>query len=539
MSKRIGLTLLLLLGVSASVTLAQREVLVQTLITIRVPADAKVEIGGYATKTTGELRQYLTPPVRAGREYTYDVVILYADGAVRKEVITFVGGKPAEFDFRVPRPEPKKTEAKPPAKKPEDKKPTEKKPPEPKTEAKPPKPPEDKKPADKKREDTKLEPKPEDKKPTDKKPGEIKAEPKPEQPIPEKKQPPVDRKPDVIFVPTPQPVVEKMLELAQVTNKDVVYDLGCGDGRIVVTAAKKYGARGKGIDIDPERIQESLNNVKKNGVEKLVTIERADLFQADLSEATVITLYLLPELNLKLRPKLQKLKPGTRIVSHDFDMGDWKPDKHITVTDENGLEHDVYLWIIKGSDKPETPGKGLGNREADAFYVLQQDKPKLKPDVVYVPTPQKVVEKMLEVAGVTKDDVVYDLGCGDGRIVVTAARKYGCKAVGYDIDPERIKESLDNVKKNGVENLVKIEQRDIFTVDVSPATVVALYLLPNLNAKLVPQLQKMKPGSRVVTHDFRIPGYKHVKEVRVDPGEGFGREHTVYLYIIPLQKEGN
>jgi hypothetical protein len=90
-----------------------------------------------------------------------------------------------------------------------------------------------------------------------------------------------------------------------------------------------------------------------------------------------------------------------------------------------------------------------------------------------------------------------------------------------------------------VEDLVKIEQRDIFTVDVSPATVVCLYLLPNLNAKLVPQLQKMKPGSRVVTHDFRIPGYKHVKEVRVDAGEGFAREHTVYLYIIPLQKEGN
>lgn len=520
MSKRIGLTLLLLLGVSVTVTLAQREVLVQTGITIRVPADAKLEIGGYATKATGELRQFLTPPIRAGREYTYDVVIIYADGTVRKEVITFVGGKPAEFDFRVARPEPKKTDQKPPVKKPEDKKPADKKPPEPKPEPKPPKQPEDKKPAEKKAE-------------------EKKAEPKPVQPAPEKKEPPVDRKPDVIFVPTPQPVVEKMLELAQVTNKDVVYDLGCGDGRIVVTAAKKYGARGKGIDIDPERIKESLDNVKKNGVEKLVTIERADLFQVDLSEATVITLYLLPELNLKLRPKLQKLKPGTRIVSHDFDMGDWKPDKHVTVTDENGLEHDVYLWIIKGSDKPEAPGKGLGNREADAFYVLQQDKPKLKPDVVYVPTPQKVVEKMLEVAGVTKDDVVYDLGCGDGRIVVTAARKYKCKAVGYDIDPERIKESLENVKKNGVEDLVKIEQRDIFTVDVSPATVVCLYLLPNLNAKLVPQLQKMKPGSRVVTHDFRIPGYKHVKEVRVDPGEGFAREHTVYLYIIPLQKEGN
>lgn len=498
--QRVVVTLTAILGLSVTVLLAQRVNLVSTPITIHVPADARVEIGGYATKSTGETRQFLTPPVYRGREYTYDVVITYADGTVRKEVITFVGGQPTVFDFRSAKPERKKVE---------EKKPPEKKPPE-------------KKPEAKKAPDQQLE--------------EKKTESKP----PEKKSP-VQRKPDVIFVPTPQPVVEKMLELAQVTNKDVVYDLGCGDGRIVVTAAKKYGARGKGIDLDPERIRESRENVRKNGVEKLVTIEQADLFEADLSEATVITLYLLPELNLKLRPKLQKLKPGTRIVSHDFDMGDWKPDKHITVTDENGLEHDVYLWIIR---EPGKTGAGQGSslplqQDERTFVLLQEkaQKPKLKPDVVYVPTPQKVVEKMLEVAGVTKDDVVYDLGCGDGRIVVTAARKYKCKAVGYDIDPERIKESLENVKKNGVEDLVKIEQRDIFTVDVSPATVVCLYLLPNLNAKLVPQLQKMKPGSRVVTHDFRIPGYKHIQEFEVDPGEGFGRKHTVYLYKIPLEKE--
>lgn len=529
MRPRFWLVLSAMLAMSVPALLvAQRQVLVATLITIYVPADAKLEIGGHATKSTGEIRQFVTPPVRAGVEYTYDVVITYADGTVRREVINFVGGKPASFDFRqakpAPKPEPKKPEdKKPPEKKPEDKKPPEKK----LEDKKPPeKKPEDKKPAEKKPEPKKPD---EDKKPQEKKPDDKKT--------PDKKpaEPPAERKPDVIFVPTPQPVVEAMLQLAGVTKNDVVYDLGCGDGRIVVTAAKKYGARGKGIDLDPQRIKESLDNVKKNGVENLVTIERADLFEADLSEATVITLYLLPELNLKLRPKLQKLKPGTRIVSHDFDMGDWKPDKHITVTDENGLEHDVYLWIIR---EPQTPKNGsLLPLRDDWTLVLLQEKPKLKPDVVYVPTPQKVVEKMLEVAKVTKDDVVYDLGCGDGRIVVTAARLYGCKAVGYDIDPERIKESLANVKKHGVENLVKIEQRDIFTVDVSPASVVCLYLLPNLNAKLVPQLQKMKPGSRVVTHDFRIPGYKHVQEFRVDPGEGFTREHTVYLYIIPLQKE--
>ncbi|MCS7168901.1 MAG: methyltransferase domain-containing protein [Gemmatales bacterium] len=536
MRPRFWLTLSALLTLSVPVALwAQRTVLASTLITIHVPADAKIEIGGYMTKSTGEVRHFVTPPLQVGREYSYDLVITYADGTVRREVISFIGGKPATFDFRKAKPkppdkaEPKKPteDKKPPEKKPEDKKPPEKKPP---VDKKPPekksedkKPVEDKKPPELEPEDKKpVEKIPEDKKPAEKKP----------------KEPPPDRKPDVIFVPTPQPVVEAMLQLAKVTKEDVVYDLGCGDGRIVVTAAKKYGARAKGIDLDPQRIKESLDNVRKNGVENLVTIERADLFEADLSEATVITLYLLPELNLKLRPKLQKLKPGTRIVSHDFDMGDWKPHRHITVTDENGLEHDVYLWII---GEPEKTDKDKSDSQlplpGDAALVILQEKPKLKPDVVYVPTPQKVVEKMLEVAKVTANDVVYDLGCGDGRIVVTAARLYGCKAVGYDIDPERVKESLENVRKNGVQDLVTIEQRDIFTVDVSPATVVCLYLLPNLNAKLVPQLQKMKPGSRVVTHDFRIPGYKHVQEFEVDPGEGFARKHHVYLYIIPLQKE--
>jgi tRNA G37 N-methylase Trm5 len=159
-----------------------------------------------------------------------------------------------------------------------------------------------------------------------------------------------------------------------------------------------------------------------------------------------------------------------------------------------------------------------------------------RPDVIFVPTPQPVVERMLELAKVTKDDVVYDLGCGDGRIVVTAAKKYGCKAVGFDIDPQRVKESLENVRKNNVENLVKIEQKDIFTLDLSGASVITLYLLTSLNEKLVPQLQKMKPGSRVVSHSFEIPGYEPDKVERVD-ADGF--ERTIYLYTIPLKKKKN
>jgi ribosomal protein L11 methylase PrmA len=150
------------------------------------------------------------------------------------------------------------------------------------------------------------------------------------------------RRPDVIFVPTPEAVVEAMLQVANVTKSDVVYDLGCGDGRIPVTAAKKYGARGFCFDIDPQRINEANENVAKNNVGHLVTVVHADLFETDLSGASVITLYLLPSLNIKLMPKLMKeLKPGTRIVSHAFDMGDWKPEKELDVDGRK-----VYYWTI-------------------------------------------------------------------------------------------------------------------------------------------------------------------------------------------------
>ncbi len=150
------------------------------------------------------------------------------------------------------------------------------------------------------------------------------------------------RTPDVIYVPTPPEVVEAMLKVANVKSSDVVYDLGCGDGRIVVTAAQKYGARGVGIDIDPQRIKEANENVQKAGVGDKVKIMQADLFETSLSEATVVTLYLLPSLNVKLMPKLMKeLKPGTRIVSHAFDMGDWKPEQTINVDGRT-----VYYWTI-------------------------------------------------------------------------------------------------------------------------------------------------------------------------------------------------
>lgn len=155
------------------------------------------------------------------------------------------------------------------------------------------------------------------------------------------------------FVPSPQEVVDRMLGLAGVTSKDVVYDLGCGDGRIVITAAKKYGARGVGVDIDPQRIAESNANAKKEKVEHLVTFQLEDAMAVDVSPATVVTLYLLSSSNLKLRPKLTKeLKPGARIVSHAFSMRDWEAAKTETFTDSNGIPRTLFLWVADGKVRP-------------------------------------------------------------------------------------------------------------------------------------------------------------------------------------------
>jgi cyclopropane fatty-acyl-phospholipid synthase-like methyltransferase len=329
------------------------------------------------------------------------------------------------------------------------------------------------------------------------------------------------RRPDVIFVPTPQNVVERMLELAKVTRKDLVYDLGCGDGRIPVTAAKKYGSRAFGFDIDPNRVRESIKNVKENGVEDLVTIQQKDIFKLDLSDANVVTLYLLPDLNVKLISQLEKLKPGSRIVSHDFDMKGVTPDQVVTLKGEgrNPRDHRIYLWT--------TPLK------------KEQVAESRRPDVIYVPTPPHVVEKMLELAKVTKKDVVYDLGCGDGRIPVTAAKKYGCKACGFDIDPKRIQESQDNVKASGVDKLVTIHQKDIFKLDLSDANVVTLYLLPGLNVKLIPQLEKLKPGSRIVSHDFDMRGVIPDQVVTIKAENDSNMDHTIYLWTTPLKKEAD
>jgi SAM-dependent methyltransferase len=163
-------------------------------------------------------------------------------------------------------------------------------------------------------------------------------------------QTPVETKPlDVPYVPTKEPIVDRMLRMAKVKPGDVLYDLGCGDGRIVIAAAKRFGIRGVGIDIDPQRIAEAEENARNAGVADRVKFIQGDLFEAKIEDASVVTLYLLPEVNLRLRPKLlSDLKPGTRIVSHNYDMGDWKPEQTAKLT-VDGTEHTVYAWTVPKS----------------------------------------------------------------------------------------------------------------------------------------------------------------------------------------------
>jgi SAM-dependent methyltransferase len=160
------------------------------------------------------------------------------------------------------------------------------------------------------------------------------------------------RKLDVWYVPTPHEIVDRMLDVAKVRTGDVVYDLGCGDGRMVIAAAKKFGTRGVGVDLDPARIREARANAKQAGVDGLVTFQVGDMFQTDIREATVVMLYLLPELNRRLKPKLfAELRPGARVVSHDWDMGrEWPPDGYVKLGGDG-----IYLWIMPERDARKLP----------------------------------------------------------------------------------------------------------------------------------------------------------------------------------------
>lgn len=151
---------------------------------------------------------------------------------------------------------------------------------------------------------------------------------------------------DVPYVPTHQSIVDEMLTMAEVKSTDVLYDLGSGDGRIPITAAKRFGTRGVGVDLNPVRVKEANKNAEDAKVTDKVKFIQGDLFEQDFSEATVLALYLLPEVNMKLRPKILEMKPGTRVVSHNYDMGDWKPEKSKTIKTPDGETHYVYFWRV-------------------------------------------------------------------------------------------------------------------------------------------------------------------------------------------------
>jgi SAM-dependent methyltransferase len=173
---------------------------------------------------------------------------------------------------------------------------------------------------------------------------------------------------DVPYVPTPEPVVREMLALARVQPNEKVYDLGCGDGRIVITAAKDFGARGVGVDIDPQRIRESKANAQEAGVSDRVEFYVKDLFEMDFRDADVVALYLLPSINVKLRPKLlEELRPGTRVVSHAFDMGDWEPDQ--TRTARSTRDHTIYYWVVPAQVDGQWRWQMQGGRGVEDFTL--------------------------------------------------------------------------------------------------------------------------------------------------------------------------
>jgi predicted RNA methylase len=308
------------------------------------------------------------------------------------------------------------------------------------------------------------------------------------------------RVPDVGFEATSYDVAKAMLELAHVNASDVVFDLGSGDGRIVNMAAQQYGARGVGIELQPYLVEESRRAAQEVGVSRRVDFIVGDLFNADISRATVVMLYLWPSVNSALEAKLKKeLRPGTRVVSHSFGFTGWVPQETRVAADGTSL----FMWTVPR-------------------------RPRHAPDVAFVSTPQAVVYQMLELAGVTAADVVYDLGSGDGRIPILAAQRYGARAVGLEIDPRLVELSSQLAHDNNLDGRALFREADFFTADISAATVVTLYLSSPVNAKLERKLKRQLPaGARVVSRAFGIGAWTPDKVIRAEDGT------ALFLWTVP------
>jgi predicted RNA methylase len=308
------------------------------------------------------------------------------------------------------------------------------------------------------------------------------------------------RVPDIGFEPTSYAVADAMLKLAGVKPSDVVYDLGSGDGRIVNLAAQVYGARGVGVELQPYLVDISRRAARESGVSDRVRFVEGDLFKADISRATVVTLYLWPSVNSALEAKLKReLRPGTRIVSHSFDLGDWTPQK--TLRTDDGTQ--LFLWTV-----PRRPTR--------------------TPDVEFVATPQPIVYQMLDLAAVGVADTVYDLGSGDGRIPILAAQRYGARGVGIEIDPSLVEVSRQVARDNQLDGKVVFKEGDFFTEDISEATVVTLFLSAAVNTELEQRLRReLRSGTRIVSRQFPIGTWTPERVVRANDGT------NLFLWRVP------
>lgn len=290
-----------------------------------------------------------------------------------------------------------------------------------------------------------------------------------------------------------------MLQLARVNATDIVYDLGSGDGRILIRAAKEYGARGVGVELDPALVKIARRAAVENGVADKVRFVEGDLFAVDISPATVVTLFLWPSLNARLEAKLRsELREGTRIVSNTFGIGNWRPDQ---ITRGVG-DSDVLLWTV-----PRRPAR--------------------VPDVGFEPTSEIVVQEMLTLAGVTVRDVVCDLGSGDGRIPIVAAQRFGARGVGIELDPRLVEISRQVANDGQLADRVTFIEGDLFSADISSATIVTLYLSAEVNAKLESKLKsELRPGARIVSRKYPLGAWTPDRTVRASDGT------DLFLWVV-------
>jgi predicted O-methyltransferase YrrM len=336
--------------------------------------------------------------------------------------------------------------------------------------------------------------------------------------------------------------------LAESIDAKRVVEIGTSNGYSGIwfcLALKRTGGQLITHEIDERRAGLARENFKRAGVDNIVTLVMGDAHETVTRIEEPIDILFLDADKSGYIDYLDKLLPLVReggfILAHNTaNSGGEMQDYINAVTTDPALET-IFIHQARqgmGITLKKRPMRMYG--EIEPIYSIEGPNEAVRefrePDIHYVPTPQNVVDQMLNIARVTEDDLLYDLGCGDGRIVVTAAKEYGCKAVGYDIDPQRVEESRENVKRNNVEDLVKIEHEDVFTLDLSKADVVTLYLLPSLNDKLLPQLEQLKPGSRIVSHDFDITGVIP-DMVAALTSEEDDEEHLIYLWTVPLTIE--